>query len=75
MRNFAGTILTSTLLLSLSGCSPADNSSADESRAEGTRGHLLQAQQDALDKAKGAAAALEAAAAETAATIEENTNR
>ena len=51
------------LLAVVGGCSAGDSPAADE--ASDGEGHMLQAQQDALDKAKAAAAALEEAARST----------
>ena len=55
------------------GCSAGDTSSGNEgNEASAEDGHFLQGQQDALEKAKAAAAALEASARSTEEAIEQN---
>lgn len=52
------------------GCSAGDSPTSDEANDEGR--HLLQDQQDALEKAKAAAAALESAARTTEEALEQD---
>ena len=58
------------VLALVGGCSADDTPSANEANAEDR--HLLQDQQDALEKAKAAAAALESSARRTEEALEQD---